>query len=65
LQAVAAPGTVVAASGGVLEIAAGTGRLAIEQLQVAGKRSMSVAEFLRGYQVAVGDRFGSAQAENE
>jgi methionyl-tRNA formyltransferase len=64
-QAVAAPGTVVAASGGVLEIAAGTGRLAIEQLQVAGKRSMSVAEFLRGYQVAVGDRFGSAQAENE
>ncbi|MEY4177675.1 MAG: Methionyl-tRNA formyltransferase [Planctomycetota bacterium] len=52
------PGTVVAASGSSLQIATGAGRLAIEQLQVAGKRSMSVAEFLRGYPVAVGDQFG-------
>jgi methionyl-tRNA formyltransferase len=47
-----------------LEIAAGAGRLAIEQLQVAGKRSMSVAEFLRGYPVAVGDRLGASAVES-
>jgi methionyl-tRNA formyltransferase len=57
------PGTVVAAGGNVLELATGAGRLAIEQLQVSGKRSMSVAEFLRGYPVAVGDRFGIAEEE--
>jgi len=59
-----APGTVVAASGGSLELATGSGRLAIEQLQVSGKRSMSVAEFLRGYPIAVGDRFGPVEEES-
>lgn len=58
------PGTVVAVGGSSLEIAAGAGRLAIEQLQVAGKRSMSVAEFLRGYPVAVGDRLGASAVES-
>ncbi len=51
------PGTVLVAEGDRLVIAAGTGALAIEAIQPAGKRVMSAAEFLRGYPVGVGDRF--------
>ncbi|HEX4131697.1 MAG TPA: methionyl-tRNA formyltransferase [Pirellulales bacterium] len=53
------PGTVVAASSGRLVIATGTGLLAIDQLQPAGKRMMSAGEFLNGHPVATGERFGS------
>ncbi len=44
----AAPGTLVAVGPGNLTVATGDGCLAISQLQLPGKRAMSVAELLRG-----------------
>ncbi len=41
-----------------LLVATGDGALDILDLQPAGKRSMAAAEFLRGYRVRPGDRFG-------
>jgi methionyl-tRNA formyltransferase len=43
-----------------LVIATGDGPLEIVQLQPAGKRSMSAGEFLRGYRITPGERFGPA-----
>lgn len=54
----AAPGAVVRAAGDELVVATGSGQLAIQELQPAGKRMLSTAEFLRGYPVAAGDRLG-------
>ena len=51
-------GQVVQSEGDELWIAAGKGALAIRQVHPAGKRAMSVREFLRGYPVQVGDQFG-------
>ena len=53
-----APGTICAASGDRLWVRTGEGILAIEQLCPAGKRSQGAAEFLRGYRLAPGDRWG-------
>jgi methionyl-tRNA formyltransferase len=53
------PGTVVL-SGTRLIIATGSGLLEIIQIQPAGKKPMAANAFLRGYPVAVGDRFGPA-----
>ncbi|MEX2114983.1 MAG: methionyl-tRNA formyltransferase [Pirellulales bacterium] len=52
------PGAVLEAAGERLAIATGTGVLAIEALQPAGKRVLATGEFLRGYGVKPGDRFG-------
>lgn len=52
------PGTVVEVSKDEFAIAAGTGSLVIRELQPAGKRAMPAGEFLRGYQVKVGEKFG-------
>ena len=52
------PGTVLEARGDRLVIATGQGALAPESIQPAGKRLLSIDEFLRGYRVQVGDRFG-------
>lgn len=51
------PGTILKTSN-LLLVATGDGLLAIDELQPAGKRSMPVADFLRGNRVSVGDRFG-------
>ncbi len=48
----------LAASGSDLVVATGDGQLAIDAIQPAGKRVLSTAEFLRGYGVKPGDRFG-------
>jgi methionyl-tRNA formyltransferase len=40
-------------------VASGDGVVEILQLQPAGKRSMSAADFLHGYRVKLGERFGS------
>ena len=40
-----------------LLITTGAGVLSLEQIQPAGKRAMSAADFLRGNPVQVGDRF--------
>jgi methionyl-tRNA formyltransferase len=45
-----------------LIVAAGSGGLKIHELQPAGRRMLSSAEFLRGYHVRVGDRFADAEA---
>jgi methionyl-tRNA formyltransferase len=50
-------GVVVEATGRLV-IATGDHPLEVQDLQPAGKRSMSAAEFLRGHRVHAGDRFG-------
>jgi methionyl-tRNA formyltransferase len=52
------PGKVVVSNGQQLVVATGNQGLSIAAIAPAGKRHMSVAEFLRGYRVQVGDRFG-------
>ncbi len=52
------PGEVIEAADGRLTIATGAGAITIGELQPAGKRPMAAAEFLRGYPVQVGERFG-------
>lgn len=54
----AEPGTVLEAQGERLVVATGAGGLRIEALQPAGKRVLSAGEFLRGYPVRPGQRFG-------
>lgn len=52
------PGTVIEATRQRLVVAAGLGAVMPESLQPAGKRLLPVREFLRGYHVQPGDRFG-------
>jgi methionyl-tRNA formyltransferase len=54
----AKPGTVLEASGDRLLVAASQGAVLWTSVQPAGKRMLPVAEFLRGYQVQPGQRFG-------
>jgi len=54
----AQPGTVLEASKGVLVVAAGRDAVRPQSVQPAGKRSMTIEEFLRGNRVRPGDRFG-------
>jgi methionyl-tRNA formyltransferase len=58
----AAPGQVLRAQDDQLVIRAGEGALALESLQPAGKRTLSTAEFLRGYPVRGGEHFGPESA---
>ena len=51
------PGAVVFVNETQLLVRTGDGAVAIHQLQPAGKRAMSVADFLHGHPVSVGDRF--------
>ena len=53
------PGEVLFCDGKQLLIATGTGALSIHALQPSGKRVMDIAEFLRGYPVRAGDKFGN------
>ncbi|MGD9763020.1 MAG: methionyl-tRNA formyltransferase [Candidatus Binatia bacterium] len=55
----ASPGTVIAIASGV-QVACGEGVLAIQELQLEGRKALSAAEFSRGGGVAVGDRLGTA-----
>ncbi len=52
------PGTVLEAAGDRLMIATGEGALLPAAIQPAGKREVTIAEFLRGHHVRPGDRFG-------
>lgn len=54
----ASPGTIVAADGDRLEVAAGSGVVHIADIQPEGKRPMGAREFLAGHHLARGDRFG-------
>jgi methionyl-tRNA formyltransferase len=53
-----APGTILASGSDRLWIATGNGVIGIERIQPAGKRTMEIVEFLRGYALPVGDRLG-------
>jgi methionyl-tRNA formyltransferase len=55
-----APGEVVVSDGKQLIVATGNGGLSIAAIAPAGKRHMTVEEFLRGYRVREGDVLGSA-----
>jgi methionyl-tRNA formyltransferase len=57
------PGTVVEVGENRLVIATGEGVARLESVQPAGKRLLSIEEFLRGYRVQVGDRFGPGQPD--
>jgi methionyl-tRNA formyltransferase len=56
-----APGTVAQAEGNELVIQTGGGLVAIRELQLAGKKAMSAAEFLRGHAPQPGDRWGEGE----
>jgi methionyl-tRNA formyltransferase len=53
---------VLAAEPGRLIVAAGAEALELLDVQPAGKRLLTAREFLRGYPVAAGDKFGAAPA---
>jgi methionyl-tRNA formyltransferase len=53
------PGTILEAAGRLFT-ATGDDPLEILELQPAGKRSMTTAEFLRGHHLGIGDSFGPA-----
>lgn len=52
------PGTVTSLSDQGIDISTGNGILRIKQLQPAGKRVMTVSDFLRGNHLATGDKLG-------
>ena len=54
----ARPGTIIAANEKGLQVASGEGVVLIETLQLEGRRSLPVADFLRGYSIQVGKRLG-------
>ena len=54
----APPGTVLAAAADGIRVAAGGGSVTITQLQAAGGKVLSAAEFLRGRRLAAGERLG-------
>jgi methionyl-tRNA formyltransferase len=56
-QAGAVPGTVLESAGGRIVVATGNGVLRLQQVQVAGRRAMSAAEFLNANTLA-GARLG-------
>lgn len=54
------PGEIILSNGKELEVACGHGEaLRITRVQPAGKKPMQIDEFLRGYPVKVGERFGA------
>ena len=55
----APPGTVVAVTSDRLCVATGDSVLSLDRVQPAGKRVLSAAEFLNGYRIHVGDKFGN------
>lgn len=52
------PGEIVAVDDEGLKVACGEGLLLIRELQLAGKKRLPVAEFVRGYALPVGDILG-------
>jgi len=50
------PGAVIGVGPLGLTIACGIGAVVLEQVQPAGKRTMTAADFINGYRLAIGDR---------
>ena len=59
-----APGTVISVDKQALMILCGQGAILPQIIQPAGKRAMSIGEFLRGHPVQAGDRFGNGERAN-
>ena len=57
------PGDIEYGGSGKLIVNTGGGSLFIDRLQPSGKRVMDTAEFLRGYPIPPGDRFGQLTSE--
>jgi methionyl-tRNA formyltransferase len=58
------PGTVVACDdGAAIAVITGEGALRLEEVQLAGKRSMDIAAFLCGQRECVGGQFGEAKEQ--
>jgi methionyl-tRNA formyltransferase len=53
------PGTILEAAGDRIVVGAGRGAVVLTSLQPAGKRLLPVEQFLRGYHVQPGERFGA------
>lgn len=54
----AKPGTVIAVTKNTIVVQTGEGALALNEIQLAGKKRMKTQAFLLGYQVSVGSRLG-------
>jgi len=52
------PGQVIQVSKEGIIVATGNGNLIIKELQIEGKRRMTVEEFISGYKISLGDRLG-------
>lgn len=55
----APPGTVLVVNPGGIDVQCGDGVLRLTELQRAGGRRMHTVDFLRGYKLSPGDRFGA------
>jgi methionyl-tRNA formyltransferase len=53
------PGTIIKVSGETIEVATGTGRLTLVNLQPAGKKQMEAVSFCCGYRIEPGDCLGA------
>jgi len=58
----APPGTVVRADRHGIVVACGTGAVGITRIQAPGRRALGVEEFLNGYPLESGERFGGEEA---
>jgi methionyl-tRNA formyltransferase len=58
LQETANPGTVLAVNKSGIVVACGSGTLALEVLQKPGGKPLPAAQFVQGFPLKVGDRFG-------
>jgi methionyl-tRNA formyltransferase len=52
------PGRVLAAEEGGVTVSCGSGAVVLKEVQPAGKRRMSAADFIHGHRTSPGDRFG-------
>lgn len=57
-QETASPGTVLAVNKSDIVVACGSGTLALEVMQKPGGKPLPVAQFVQGFPLKVGDRFG-------
>lgn len=61
LNETASPGTVLAVNKNEVVVACGHGTLALEVLQKPGGKPLAAAQFVQGFPLKIGDRFGGGQ----
>ena len=61
-NAVEKPGTLITDGRNLSHVAAGNGVIAIERIQLEGKKQMDIAEFLRGFPAAQCSGFSKTRA---